>query len=174
MKFLSQDRKMYDAFSLSLPLFSLSLSPPPSLSSLSPLSPLSLLTRSLSLSLLSLSLLTLLLSLSLVSSLGLCLSLSLSLLSSLSLISLSLSLCGGHYSCLSLLGGRDSGAGSRRVYLPYARLRIIAQQNMMKSVNLLLHLLYLQHLSVLETVPEFRERGRKMGHTRTCAELEFQ
>lgn len=43
------------------------------------------------------------------------------------------------------------------------RLRIIAQQNMMKSVNLLLHLLYHQHLSGIETVPDFRERGRKDG-----------
>lgn len=49
------------------------------------------------------------------------------------------------------------------------RLRIIAQQNTMKSVNLLLHLLYHQHLSGIETVPDFRERGRKDGpHKNMC------
>ncbi len=131
------------------------------LSSLFSLSSLSSSSLSISLSSLSLSLspLSLHLSLSLISPL----SLSLSSLSSLSPLSLSLSAV-GHYSCLSLLGGRRQRVQALEGFtclMPQAQ--IIAQQNMMKSVNLLLHLLYLQHLSVLETVPEFRERGRKDG-----------
>lgn len=72
------------------------------------------------------------------------------------------SFCGaeGLCSCLSVLGGcrRSEDLPASR-----PRLRIIAQQNTMKSVNLLLHLLYHQHLSGIETVPDFRERGRKDG-----------
>jgi len=70
------------------------------------------------------------------------------------------------------LGAGAVGAGvSEGLPASCPRLRIIAQQNTVKSVNLLLHLLYhQQHLSGIETVPFFRERRKGWWATQEHAQ----